>query len=123
MSRYTIDSSLQTHSLILTAETVQRGCSLWRKKPVTRPFFQGSVEDFIHRYSSPLSFATGLYKIHDKNFLNGMWFRADRGNNPCEAAYRLALMNGLHRSGKMAYADAFNQANGDANFYPYTPSC
>lgn len=111
---------MHTQSFLLTAETVQR--RWWRKKPVIRPFFKGSVEEFIHRYSSPPSFATGLYKIHDKNAQDVVWFYAKRGNNPCEAAFRLAVMNGLHRSDFMTYAAAFNRTNGDVKFHSYTSS-
>ena len=116
--RYTLEQT--PDGLILIAEIVKRRG--WRKKTTTRPFFKGSVEEFIRYYSSSPSFATAIYKIHDESLQDALWFYAYRGSDPREAAFRLGVMNGLHRSDFMTYAAAFVRANKDVEFHPHNPS-
>jgi len=109
---YSLEFSLHTQSFFLTAEIVQR--RWWRKKPFIRPFFRGSVEEFIQRYSSSPSLVTGVYKIQDEKSQGEVCFYSDHGNTPQEAAFKLALMHGLHQATHSAYSEAFSQAHQDA---------
>jgi hypothetical protein len=83
-------------------------------------FYQGSLDDFLARFSQPSKPLSAVYTFHPEGLDDPLHFLSLKENHPDGAAYRFNVMNKLYFVTTMTYAAAFVRANHDVTFTPST---
>ena len=79
-------------------------------------FYQGSLDDFLARFSQPSKPLSAVYTFHPEGLHTPVHFLSLKDNHPDGAAHRFNVMNKLYFITTMTYGAAFVRANQDVTF-------